>query len=66
LAATTINRCGFTERQVTNTLINTNIEVGQPINTLLYNRYEEVLKLRRKILAMPSAKSVRADRRASK
>jgi hypothetical protein len=47
-------------------LIKTKTDVGQPTKKQLHDRYEEVLRLRRRILEVQSAKPVRADHRISK
>jgi hypothetical protein len=61
-----IKRRGFTERQVRKKPTKTKKGVGQPTKKLLSDLYDEVLRLRRKILEAQSAKPGRVDRHASK
>jgi hypothetical protein len=54
------------ERQVRKKPTKTKKCAGQPTKKLLSDLYDEVLRLRRKILEAQSAKPARVDRRASK
>jgi hypothetical protein len=61
-----IKRRGFMERHVRKKPTKTKKCAGQPTKKLLSDLYDEVLRLRRKILEAQSAKPARVDRRASK